>query len=89
MNQREVTDTEGTTWTCVQAYSAGTEEKAEAIAKRTEGNNKQIPVVCTPSGGAQSVRLQLALDWLKQLSDEDLLKQIKRAAEKEGNQKEA
>lgn len=88
MNQREVTDTEGTTWTCVQAYSAGTDKKAEEVAKRTEGNSKQIPVVCTPSGGAQSVRLKLPLDWLEQLSNEELIKKIRSTA-KEGNKKEA
>lgn len=88
MNQREVKDAEGTTWTCVQAYGAGSDKKAEEVAKRTEGNRKEIPVVCTPSGGAQSVRLKLLLDWLEQLSDEELLKKIRTAA-KESNKKEA
>lgn len=80
MNQKEVTDADGTTWTCVQAYGATTDKKAEEVAKRTEGNSKQIPVVCTPSGGAKSVRLQLPLNWLEQLPDEELLKKIHTAA---------
>ena len=81
MNQREVTDAAGTTWTCVQAYGAISDKKAEEVAKKTEGNNEQIPVVCTPDGGAQSVRLHLALDWMEQLPDKELLKKIKVAAE--------
>ncbi len=80
MKQREATDTEGTTWTCAQAYGAISEEKVTEIAKRTKGNDQQIPVVCTPSGGAQSVRLQLPLNWMEELSDEELLKKIMVAA---------
>jgi hypothetical protein len=80
MNQKEVTDADGTTWTCVQAYATITDKKIEEVAKRTEGNSKEIPVVCTPSGGAQSVRLQLPLNWIEQLPDEELLKKISIAA---------
>ena len=72
MKQREVTDKENTTWTCVQAYGgiegkAG--EKAAAIAETEAGT---VPVVCTPSGGAQTVRLELTKDWFDNLADEDL-----------------
>jgi len=72
MKQREVTDKENTTWTCVQAYGgiegkAG--EKAAALAETEVGT---VPVVCTPSGGAQTVRLELAKDWFDNLPDEDL-----------------
>ncbi|WP_207495980.1 hypothetical protein [Aridibaculum aurantiacum] len=74
MAQREVTGTDNTKWTCVQAFSgSGNEELAEK-AKERNGTGK-VDVVCTPSGGAQSVRLQLEDDW-EQLSDEVLVKQI-------------
>ncbi|WP_207431901.1 hypothetical protein [Sabulibacter ruber] len=76
MTQREVTDKDNLTWTCVQAY-AGLQgkaaEKATELAETDEGN---VTVVCTPSGQAQTVRLELSKDWLENLSDEDLLQQI-------------
>ncbi|HEX8349944.1 MAG TPA: hypothetical protein VF598_08270 [Hymenobacter sp.] len=72
MKQREITDAHHTTWTCVQAY-AGLESKvAEKAAKLAETDEGLVPVVCTPSGGAQTVRLELKPDWLDQLSDEEL-----------------
>lgn len=80
MNKREVRDKEGTTWSCVQAYGATSDKKAAEVAELTEGNDRQLPVVCTPDGGARSVRLQLPLNWLEQLPDEELLKKIKAAA---------
>jgi hypothetical protein len=88
MNQKEVTDADGITWTCVQAYDAITDKRVEEVAKRTEGNSKQVPIVCTPDGGAKSVRLQLPLNWMEQLPDEVLLKKISIAA-KEDKEKEA
>ena len=60
---REVQDpADNTTWSCVPALATGDDGK--------------IPVVCTPSGGARSVRLELATDWREKLSDEDLLAAI-------------
>jgi hypothetical protein len=72
MKQREVMDENNTTWTCVQPLSdtvGKIAEKAEDILKSENGG---IPVVCTPSGGAQSVRLALDENW-EQLSDQALL----------------
>jgi hypothetical protein len=34
-------------------------------------------VVCTPSGGAQSVRIALPGDWEKKISDEQLVDRIR------------
>ncbi|SIT84588.1 hypothetical protein [Pontibacter indicus] len=76
MNQREVTDSENTTWTCVQAYGTLSKENADKAAELTEDTNGEVTVVCTPSGGAQTVRLQLPKDWLESVSDEELVKQI-------------
>ncbi|HEX3127017.1 MAG TPA: hypothetical protein VH394_06780 [Thermoanaerobaculia bacterium] len=79
MTQREVQDDENTTWTCVQALSGLSGEAAEEAAERIESAEGTVPVVCTPSGGAQSVRLELPKDWAEKMSDEDLLRAIRKA----------
>ncbi|MDO6388826.1 hypothetical protein Q4E40_01720 [Pontibacter sp. BT731] len=76
MTQREVTDSENTTWTCVQAYGTLSKENADKAAELTEDTNGEVTVVCTPSGGAQTVRLQLPKDWLEALSDDELASKI-------------
>ncbi|MBD0269210.1 MAG: hypothetical protein ICV77_13070 [Cyanobacteria bacterium Co-bin8] len=73
--EREVTDGEGITWTCVQPLSGISEEAAQV-----EGQDAYW-VVCTPSGGAQSVRVQLGKDWQTDCSDETLLEKIAAAQE--------
>ena len=75
---REVNDGEGTRWTCVQAYAGlsasgtaeGDEDRAEAA--RVEGGGDRFRVVCTPSGQAQTVRLELPVTWLEDTSDDEL-----------------
>lgn len=75
--QREVTDGEQVTWTCVQAYAGlGESAAAAALEERRAAEGRGVPVVCTPTGGAQSVRLELAGDWLESMSDESLLAEI-------------
>ena len=76
MKQREIQDEESTTWTCVQALSGLTGEAGAQAAKKVESAAGTVPVVCTPSGGRQSVRLELPKDWTESLSDVDLLKAI-------------
>ena len=74
---REINDTEAT-WSLVQAYAGlkgDNEEKSDAA--QVEGTNDLVHVVATPSGGTQTVRLQLKSDWEKELSDEELLEEIK------------
>lgn len=74
---REVTDEGGVTWSCVQAYaglSGGGGSKDEAA--RVEGARDTFEVVCTPSGGAQTVRLELKGGWEESYSDEELLGEI-------------
>jgi hypothetical protein len=76
-NQREVTDAEQTTWSCVQAYAGMVDgEAAQALEEKRAAEGRGVPVVCTPSGGAQSVRLELTHDWATTLSDDDLLAEI-------------
>ena len=59
---REVTDADAIKWSCIEATAAG--EGKAAVA-----------VVCTPSGGAQSVRLELSADWIR-LPETELLAAI-------------
>lgn len=68
---REIQDNDNVRWQCVEAYSAvaGSEEIL---------NDSMVTVVCTPSGGAQTVRLQLQKGWNESLSDEDLSNRIKK-----------
>jgi hypothetical protein len=40
-----------------------------------------VPVVCTPRGGARSVRLELQRDWETEVADEALLEKISEARE--------
>ncbi|WNZ27449.1 hypothetical protein HJG54_31720 [Leptolyngbya sp. NK1-12] len=51
--EREVTDSEGITWTCIQALSGISDDAAQV-----KGEDAYW-VVCTPSGGAASVRLMV------------------------------
>jgi hypothetical protein len=73
---REIADTEGINWTCIQAYSGLTEGTENQDAAQVKGQEDSYWVVCTPSGGAKSVRLQLPGDWESSYSDEDLLNEI-------------
>ena len=76
MKQREVQDAEGTRWTCVQALAAVEGELAEMAAAHIEGDDGMVPVVCTPSGGAETVRVHLAAGWEDSVSDDELLAAI-------------
>jgi hypothetical protein len=75
---REIQDKEGTIWSCIQAYAGLSNNSEKREAARVEGERDLVEVVCTPSGGAQTVRLQLATDWENKLSDDELLNEIKK-----------
>ena len=78
---REVTDDEGTTWSCLQAFAGlGDGEAAQAAAERAAEGDGKVAVVCTPSGGAQSVRVELPSDWETGVDDAALLGAIAEAA---------
>ncbi len=68
---REVTDRDGTVWSCLQALSGISED-----AGQVKGEDNVYWVVCTPSGGAQSVHVKLAGEWETEYSDEALLNEI-------------
>lgn len=74
--EREITDRNNTTWKCVQAYSGLSNKEENQDAAQVKGEDDTYWVVCTPSGGAKSVRLKLQGDWEKSYSDEMLLNEI-------------
>jgi len=74
---REITSRDGVTWTCVQAFNSLTEGTKNQDAAQVKGQPDSYWVVCTPSGGAQSVRLQLSGEWENTYSDEELLNEIR------------
>lgn len=74
---REVTDPDGITWTCIQAFSGLGQDPEKAEAARVDGQSDAFQVVCTPSGGAQSVRLELPGNWEETASDNQLLEGIR------------
>lgn len=73
---REITDTDGITWTCAQAYAGLSDQTHNDTAAQVSGQKDTYWVVCTPSGGAKSVRLKLQGDWETSYSDEALLNEI-------------
>ena len=74
---REVSDGEGITWTCIQAFAGLGNDPEKMDAARVDGTRNQVHIVCTPSGGAKSVRIELAEDWETSLPDDDLLQVIR------------
>jgi hypothetical protein len=79
MKQRDVQDQNNTQWTCVEAFSGGSAKAASAARTLTQDSNGEVTVVCTPSGGEQSVRVSLPENWLEQMSDKALLEAIQAA----------
>lgn len=80
---REITDADGITWSCIQAFAGLGNDREKADAARVEGSPDEVHVVCTPSGGAKSVRLELPSDWESRLSDDELLDAIRSQAPEE------
>jgi hypothetical protein len=74
---REVSDAEGIAWTCIQAFAGLGNDPEKMDAAHVDGTRNQVHIVCTPSGGAKSVRLELTKDWETSLSDDDLLQAIR------------
>jgi hypothetical protein len=76
MKQKDIQDRENVTWTCVQAFSGGDSGAAQEAEQHAIDANGNVPVVCTPSGGGQSLRLQLPVDWYEQMTETTLLAAI-------------
>jgi len=80
---REASDAEGITWTCIQAFAGLGNDPEKMDAARVDGAKDQVHVVCTPSGGAKSVRLELPGDWETTISDDALLQAIRSQLDEE------
>ncbi|HEX8548574.1 MAG TPA: hypothetical protein VF691_16550 [Cytophagaceae bacterium] len=76
MEEREIKDSEGITWKCIQAFSGGSAALAEKANELADNSDGQVTVVCTPSGAYQTVRLELSKEWMESMPEEDLLKNI-------------
>jgi hypothetical protein len=59
----------------VEAYAGLSDDGVGAAAARAAAGDK-LTVVCTPSGGAKTVRLELPDDWEKSVDDEQLVREI-------------
>ena len=81
--QREVTDANGITWTCVQAYSGLSDRAENQEAAQVDEQKNTYRVVCTPSGGAKSVRIELQGEWETSYSDEEFLREIEQQQNRE------
>jgi hypothetical protein len=78
---REVTDGDGIAWTCIQAFAGLGKDREKTDAARVDGAENLVHVVCTPSGGAKSIRLQLPDTWEEGLDDDALAKAIGSASD--------
>jgi hypothetical protein len=74
---RELTDDDGIAWSCVQAFAGLRGGAYKTDAARVGGSGDLLHVVCTPSGGARSVRLALGDGWEAELTDDQLLAAIR------------
>ncbi len=77
--ERAVNDENGITWTCIQAFTGVSDSEEKQEAAKVKGEDDAYWVVCTPSGGAKSVRLKLKGDWENEYSDEELVHAIENA----------
>ena len=77
---RDVRDEEaGITWSCIEAYAGLSSDNESKPAAAQQADGEPLTVVCTPSGGARSVRLELQPDWESALDDGALLQRIHHA----------
>lgn len=81
---REVTDGEGIRWNCVEAYAGLSPGANGGEAAKVDGEGERFRVVCTPSGAAKSVELELSGGWEESLSDQELLGEIEKARQEAG-----
>jgi hypothetical protein len=72
---REVTDADGVTWSCAPAYAGLATDGAMPEQAKVDGTDRYT-VVCTPSGGAQTVRIEVPEDWEAAWSDEEVARAI-------------
>ena len=74
---REITDADGVTWSCIQAFAGLGNGPEKAVAAGVGSAADRFRVVCTPSGGAKSVRHELLSGWEERCSDQEILEAIR------------
>jgi hypothetical protein len=74
---REITDKDSITWSCIQTFAGLGNDPEKTDAARVNGSDR-LRVLCTPSGGAASVRLELLDGWEAGMPDSDLLQKIRK-----------
>lgn len=74
---REIADSQGITWVCIQAFAGLGNDPEKASAARVGGSDR-LRVVCRPNGGAGSVRLELPGSW-EEMPEAELLEKISAA----------
>ncbi len=79
MKQREVQTQDNVIWTCVEALNGIEKETGEQARTSVRDADVSVPVVCTPNGGEQSIRIQLPSDWQNSCSDDALIHAISKA----------
>jgi hypothetical protein len=79
---REIMDVDGTVWTCIQAFAGLGNDPDKIEAARVEGTDDRVNVVCTPTGGAQSVRVELPIGW-EEVPDDRILDAVQAARQAE------
>ncbi len=72
MTQRTITDSEGTQWSFAQTLATSGDTHADARHAHNTSGGEQVVVVATPSGGAQSIRLELPPTWSESMDDDAL-----------------
>ena len=80
---REVAE-DGITWSCIQAFAGLGNDPEKAQAARNVAAGPGLRVICTPSGGAKSVALELEEGWEERMSERELLGAIRSSLEREG-----
>jgi hypothetical protein len=73
MDIREVQTPDGTRWQCAEAMIKPADDKSSPSGRE---ERDLVTVVCTPTGGAQSVRIELEVDWKASVPDEELSRAI-------------
>jgi hypothetical protein len=79
---REIMDVDGTVWTCIQAFAGLGNDPDKIEAARVEGTEDRVNVVGTPTGGAQSVRVELPIGW-EEVPDDRILDAVQAARQAE------
>lgn len=81
MKQREIQGNDNTIWTCTQAFSGTNGDAGKKAAEKVTSEGKVV-VICTPSGGEQTIRLELPEGWEKEMSDAALMDALRETKDK-------